>query len=70
MADLNKFIVRKTFFNKNRTVKANFTIDDRYHLDRLGNLSIHNLTLNDAGNYTCVRINNDNLVVQVVVAGK
>ena len=70
MADRDRFIVRKTFFNKNATVKAGFTSDDRYHLDVLGNLSIHNLALHDAGNYICIRTNNDNLVVQLDVAGK
>ena len=66
----DKFIARNTFFHKNKIIKANFTYEDRYHLDMLGNLSIYDLVLNDAGNYTCIRTNNEDLVVQLDVVGK
>ena len=70
VADKDKIIARQKFVIKDKIKKTKFAYSDRYHLDRASNLAIHNLTLDDAGNYTCIRNYNDNWVVQLDVLGK
>ena len=43
---------------------------NRFYLDRAGTLTIHNLTLWDAGNYTCHRTGKKDLVVTLNMIGK
>ena len=65
-------IASQTFVkNKNKTlVKTYNTYSNQFYLDRTGSLHIYNLTLNDAGNYTCIRNNNGNLTVGLDVFGE
>ena len=72
ITDKETIIARQTIVKNNNafSVKKHFIKNNRLNLDQTGRLTIHNLTRNDAGNYTCIRSNNDLLVVQLDVVGE
>ena len=63
-------IVSQTIFkNQNQTITSNAS-SNRFDLDRSGTLTIHNLTLEDSGYYTCLRTGKISLIVKLDVIGK
>ena len=63
-------IVSQTIIkNQNKSITSNAS-GNRFDLDRSGTLTIHNLTLEDSGYYTCLRTGKMSLIVKLDVIGK